>query len=135
LAAKNAIEIHKSKNSGPDSIYHAIKKIVSGCDTLFDLHSDSRDLFVEYYLNESKRSVILSTIHSSKGSGYKYVFLLDGSQFTFSEKMKFSKRVKKEQAMLLYVAITRAEIAFKAYYSRGHRLSKLLLPYKTSKDF
>lgn len=128
-AAALAVKKHKQKYELDEPIYEIFRKIASETDSLMDLIVDCKDKVVEYLLNHSPDCVVLSTIHSSKGSGYKYVFLLDCSEFMFSEKMKMTKKIKKDQAALLYVGITRAIHQFKAIYPNGRRLSRLLNEY------
>ncbi len=103
---------------------HWLKTYTKEEDMLFDWKDD----FEHYLLNSNKDSVVLSTIHSCKGSTFDSVFVLDSSEFQFSEKMKVTEKNKEYLLPLLYVAMTRSRKRLELFCPKTRRVSRFLLP-------
>ncbi len=110
------------------SFFLRFKEWMKRYDNLEDMLFDWVDDFEHYLLESNKDSVILSTIHSCKGSTFESVFILDSSELQFSEKMRLTKSNKNYFLSLLYVAMTRSNERLGLFFPKTRKESQFLSP-------
>lgn len=120
------IDLFKSLVGGNEKIYDALRICICQNDDIEILCHDWKDSFQKILSHQCHDAIVLSTIHSIKGSTFDYVFLLDGSERSFSNRMHFTKQTLIDEASLLYVAATRARKKTVIYFTRGRRRSRIL---------
>ncbi len=111
-----------------DDIAESAKEFKTVNGWLHHIENYTREL-KEQALSKEKieNSVTLSTLHSSKGLEYKYVFIIDINEGTIPHQKAVLESDIEEERRLFYVGITRAKDKLHLYYTK-EKYSKKTMP-------
>ena len=111
-----------------DAILESAKEFKSVKEWLAHIESYTEELRQQAVSREKiDNSITLSTLHSSKGLEYKYVFIIDINEGVIPHQKAVLEADIEEERRLFYVGITRAKDKLYLYYTK-ERYSKPIKP-------